>query len=237
MNLTVALALVFALGTHAIKGVALAVPEMGDLDLLNAETWLNWSETGGVPMTYGVPSKCAPVLIVSNEPNAIAPYGAPMYPVWYAQLVKQVRARCPDAMLVIGNVSADDWRSVGGQKRGYEWLAELLPMVKDSNVIVGAHCYSITAWWCIEQLREIKKLAPRGLWVTEYGITSGDPRELKLFMQWLDRNAEVTFIFTNRQRPCGGQFQGWAIDDKVSLVDTCTGQLTPMGKVFAEFNK
>lgn len=236
MNLLAALTLVFAIGTHAVKGVALAVPEMSDLTLLNAEAWINWSETGGVPMVYGVPSKCAPVLIVSNEPNAIAPYGAPMYPVVYASLVAQVRQKCSLATLIIGNISAEDWRSVGGQKRGHEWLAELLPMVKDNNVIVGAHCYSITAWWCIAQLKEIKTLAPRGLWVTEYGITSGDPRELKLFMQWLDRNADVTFIFTNRQRPCNGTFQGWAIDDKVSLVDTCTGQLTPMGIVFSNWN-
>lgn len=237
MNLLAALALTFALGQNAIKGLAMAVNEPQDLIALRVETYHNWSESGDVPVVYGVPKACKPVMIVGNEPNAIAPYGMPQTPAQYAGLVAAVRQKCPDAMLVIGNVSVEDWRPIGGQKRGYEWLSDLLPLVKDSNIVIGAHCYSITAWWCVTQLREIKTLAPRGLWITEFGITSGDPRESNLFMRWLDRNTDAMFAYTNRQpSSCGDTKQGWELGG-VELINCADGSLTPMGAVFAEWNK
>lgn len=237
MNLTLALTLVFYLSVHAIKGLAFAVNVPQDLIILNAEAWLNWSESGQTPMVYGVPNKCYAVMIVSNEPNAITPYGTNQTPRQYGDLVTRVRQKCPLASLVIGNVSVEDWRHIGGQKRGAEWLAELLPMVHDENYSIGAHCYSSSAAWCIAQLAEIERMTKRDLWVTEYGVTTGDPSQMYKLMRWIDRNAVAGYAYTNRQpSQCGQAKQGWEINNGVNLVN-CDGSPTPSGKVFAEWKK
>jgi len=237
MNITLALTLLFAINAHAIKGLAMSVNMPQDLIALNVETWHNWTADGATPMLYGVTNKCYPVAILSNEPNAITPYGVNMKPAKYAQLIRDVRARCNDMRLVIGNVSVESWAHLGGQARGAEWLAEMLPLVSTNNYAIGAHCYSNSAAWCIAQLSEIKRISNKDLWITEYGITTGDPYQMRLLMQWIDRNAIAGFAYTNRQpSACGDARQGWEITSGVNLVN-CDGSLAPSGKVFAEFGK
>mgnify|MGYP001559778444 CR=1 FL=1 len=238
MNLTLALTLLFSLNAHAIKGLAMAVNVPQDLITLNVETYHNWSADGATPLIYGVPSKCYPVAILSNEPNAIAPYGTNQTPQKYAQLFRDVRARCNDMRLVIGNVSVESWAHLGGQERGAEWLAEMLPLVSTNNYAIGAHCYSSSAVWCIAQLAEIKRMI-RGaeLWVTEYGIATGDPQEMYKFMRWIDRHAIAGYAYTNRQpSQCGATRQGWEITSDVNLIN-CDGSLNPMGQVFSDFGR
>ena len=109
-------------------------------------------------------------------------------------------------------------------------------MVNDSNYAIGAHCYSSSAAWCIEKLGEIKRMTHRELWITEYGITTGDPREMRMIMRWIDKNSVAGFAYTNRQpSACGQERQGWEITSGVNLV-SCDGTLTESGKVFAKFN-
>jgi len=228
------------MGRQGVKGLAMAVNALEDITKLNAEAYLNWSYCDApscVPVAYSAASitRCQPVIIVSNEPNAVVPYGVPMTLTRYAQLIQDVRAKCSDAMLVIGNVSVEDWRSVGGQQRGADWLRELLPMIRDDHYVIGVHCYSITAWWCVNELREIDSLAVN-VWVTEFGITSGDPREMKRLLIWLDKNTDAYFVFTNRQpSSCEKGKQGWELDNYVELVQCKTGDLTPLGIVFQGF--
>lgn len=233
MNILLSLLLMFSIEfTPAIKGLAMAVNVPSDIDILKVEAYHNWSMTGSVPLTYGVPAVCASVMIVGNEPNAVAPYGAPMYPVWYAQLVMQIRMRCPDSLLVLGNVSVEDWRALGGQQEGVGWLKEMLSLLPtDNKFVIGAHCYSSSAAWCIEKLNEIKHLSRYPLWVTEYGVTTGSAVEMMKFMKWLSMNTEAYFAYTNRQPHTG---QGWEITTGVELVDG-DGALTNSGKVFADF--
>ena len=144
MNLTLALILAISIGTHAIKGLAMAFNVPQDLITLNVETYHNWSADGATPLIYGMPSKCHAVAILSNEPNTPAPYGVNMAPQKYAQLFRDVRHRCNDMHLVIGNVSIEDWGI--GLGTGAEWLAELLPLIGyDNNFAVGIHGYSSSA--------------------------------------------------------------------------------------------
>jgi hypothetical protein len=235
MTLAQSLVLTFALGLQAIRGIAYAVDVPQDLITLRAETYHNWTENGATPMLYGVPKQCPRVAILGNEPNAISPYGTNTTPKQYAALFAKVQAKCGNTLLIIGNVSVEDWRRLGGQKRGAEWLIELLPLLGNVRYDIGAHCYSSSAAWCMVQLAEVKRIAGRDLWVTEYGITTGDPHEMRQLMKWLNQNARAGFAYTNRQpSSCGDVKQGWEITSGVNLVN-CDGTLTESGVVFAEW--
>ena len=196
-------------------------------------------------MVYGVPRNCYPLMIVSNEPNAIAPYGDPKTPSQYLALMQSIRYKCPNSTLVVGNVSSENWSKNGGWNgTGYDWLVEFLPLTNDKNIIVSAHCYWNTAAWCINEFSRIRNLAiiklgngNNSFWTTEFGITNGDPIEMKKLLGWLDRKSGAYFVFTNTQpSACNGQKQGWEITQGVNLVN-CDGSLNPMGQVFSDFGR
>ena len=245
MNLLAALALTFALGTHAIKGVALAVPNLRDLDTLGVSWYYNWGQCGDDPrcvnMAYSMqlPISCPKYLLVGNEPNARPPYGSPVSPKEAASRVIAIERKCPETIQVAGNVSTDDW----GNGSGYTWIASFLKEYhaqsgKPYSQAIGVHCYTLhDSRYCISNLQQLRGLYNGEMWLTEFGVFSGDVNEFKSLLSFVSHTFNRYSPYTNSQRPCGGSFQGWAIDDRVKLVDECMGQLTPIGKVFAEWNR
>ncbi len=227
------------------RGIAMAVYNMNDLALLKADWFYVWGwcdEPRCIPMVRSMelPPSCPAYLLVGNEPNAIEPYGAPMTPKDAAAKVRAIEKQCPNTKLVVGNVSADDWSTVGGWGSGYNWmrtfLREYRALAKRAySGIVGVHCYTQhAASYCLTQLRAMRGLYRGEMWVTEFGVLSGDAKQFKIVMDYAMKNYSRVAAYTNRQpSSCGGERQGWELSSGANLVN-CDGTLTPAGAVFAE---
>jgi hypothetical protein len=114
-------------GPNPRRGLAMAVPRLVDVDHLGVGWYYTWqwcTTPGCLPMVYQMelPNACAPIILVGNEPNAIRPSGWPVSPTLAAELVRTIEVQCPGSQLVVGNVAADDWSSVGGWGSGRDWL-------------------------------------------------------------------------------------------------------------------
>jgi hypothetical protein len=243
MTLTVALILAFE-SFLPVKGLAMAVPVMSDLDLLRVEWYYNWVECDDprcVSMVYSMqlPRICQKWLLVGNEPNAITPYGHPLTPREAAKRTIAIEKKCPQTKLVAANVSVDNWSAVGGYNGyGYQWLAEFLREYeiqsgKEYSQIIGVHCYTQhDARYCQWQLEIIREVYAGEMWVTEAGIVSGDAWQMrKLLADLSDGRWGRYAIYTNRQPHTG---QGWELFNGVELVNG-DGTLTPMGAMVARW--
>jgi len=222
------------------RGLAMAFPELGDVARLGVGWYYTWqwcSAPGCVPMVYQMeaPLVCAPLILVGNEPNAIQPYGWPVTPTLAAERVRTIEMQCPSAQLVVGNVSADDWRSAGGWGSGHDWLAAFLAAYeqyarRDFHQTLGVHCYSqANAGYCLAQLAELRALYPGPMWVTEFGILSGSPVEFLRLLKFVAAHFERFAAYTNRQPHTG---QGWELSTGVEMV-SANGSLTPVGEIYA----
>ncbi len=229
----------------AMKGVAMAVYNLADLDLLRADWFYTWSfcdEPRCIPMSrdFSLPPSCPDYLLVGNEPNAVEPYGAPMTPKDAVLKVIAIQSQCPNTRLVVGNVSADDWSTAGGWGSGYNWVRSFLREYRQVakrvySGIIGIHCYTQhAASYCLTQLRAMRGLYRGEMWVTEFGVLSGDAKQFKVVMDYAMKNYSRVAAYTNRQpSSCGGEHQGWELSSGADLVN-CDGTLTPAGVVFAE---
>ena len=223
------------------KGLAMATHYPEDLETLGVAWYYTWGwchAAGCVPMVHGMelPPACPPLLLVGNEPNAIRPFGSPTTPAEAVVKVRAIERLCPSTRLVVGNVSADDWQPAGGWGSGYDWLAEFLPAYKAVAGVnfadtVGVHCYArYRASYCVEQLDRLRGLYGGPMWLTEFGMLSGDPRQFAVLLDYAATYFERFAAYTNRQPHTG---QGWELTVGVELV-RADGELTPAGQLYAE---
>lgn len=213
------------------KGLAMATNHPEDLAALGVKWFYNWSDCSApcMPMVRAMqlPRNCAEIIIVGNEPNAVEPYGAPIAPVEAAAKVKAIEAQCPQSRLVVGNVSADNW----GNGSGQSWLSAFLKACPDFHQALGVHCYTQNAAsYCTSQLAAMRKLYAGEMWVTEFGVLSGDTDQFKTLLDYIASNFTRYAAYTNRQPHTG---QGWELATGVELVNG-DGSLSPIGKVYAE---
>ena len=222
------------------RGLAMAVVRPEDVDELGAAWYYTWqwcAAPGCVPMVYQMqaPPICAPIILVGNEPNAIQPSGWPVSPTLAAERVRAIEGQCPGARLVVGNVAADDWSSVGGWGSGRDWLAAFLQAYahyarRNFHQTLGVHCYSqADAAYCLGRLAELRALYSGPMWVTEFGILSGSPDEFLRLLKYVAGHFERFAAYTNRQPHTG---QGWELSTGVEMVNG-SGRLTPVGDVYA----
>ena len=168
------------------KGLAMAVSrhseDLGTLGVSWLYVWGWCSSPDCVPMVRAMqdPPTCPATLLVGNEPNAREPNGAPVTPADAATRVVAIETQCPNTTLVVGNVAADDWSPVGGWGSGYNWLSGFLSAYRTRtgrafSQTLGVHCYSQhLASYCTNALAQMQSLYSGPMWVTEFGILSGD---------------------------------------------------------------
>ena len=231
MNLLLFIVLTFSMSDPALRGLAMATQNLKDVALLQVDFYYTWGWCDApkcIPMMRAMqlPPTCPPMLLVGNEPNAIEPYGAPVTPREAQMKVGAIQLKCPNTYLIVGNVSADDWVSVGGKGgSGLEWIKRY--KVGLPRHAIGAHCYSNYAAWCISRLREIKLAWGGEMWVTEFAILSGNVREFRILTNWLDRNTVGYAAYTNRQVKGAGYTLPYDLD----LINA-DGILSALGKEY-----
>lgn len=213
------------------KGLAMPNHHTEDLATLGIKWYYNWQECS-LPCTTMVramqlPRNCEPIILVGNEPNAVEPYGAPVTPADAVVKVKAIEAQCPNSKLVVGNVSVDNW----GSGTGRTWLLTFLQAYPDFKQALGVHCYTQhSGQWCIDQLKSVRSIYAGEMWVTEFGILSGDATQFKLLLDYVAANFTRYAAYTNRQPHTG---QGWEIATGVELVNN-DGSLSPIGIVYSK---
>lgn len=226
--------------THGMKGLAMAVRNTDDLKKLNVSWWYTWGwcdEPGCVPMSYNMqkPPSCPHTLLVGNEPNAAATNGGPVTPTDAASRVIAIENTCPNTLLVVGNVAYDDWSRAGGWGDGYNWLAQFLHTYRalrgrEYAQAIGVHCYSQhLASYCLEGLSKLRQLYHGEMWVTEFGIFSGDAEQFSILQNHVAANFTRYAAYTNRQPHT---HQSWEVSTGVELVNG-DGTLTTIGVVYA----
>jgi len=180
-----------------------------------------------------------PTLLVGNEPNAIEPYGHPTTPKEAANAIMAIERDNPQTRLIVGGVSADDWRSLGGWGSGISWLRGFLweyYKISGHRYSQGLACHVYTqhsADWAINKLQEYRRLYSGEMWLTEWGVMSGDPIQFKRILNYAMKVFARVSPYTNRQPgSCGGGSEDWEIGKGVELVN-CNGSLTPIGQVYA----
>jgi hypothetical protein len=184
-----------------------------------------------------LPPACPPVLLVGNEPNAVPPFGGPVTPDAAAERVLTIEAACPQTRLVAGNVSADDWSPAGGWGSGAAWLRAFLDSYarlagRAFDETLGVHCYTrAAAEYCLEQLAELRALYAGPMWLTEFGVLSGDPAAFGALLAFADQHFERYAAYTNRQPRTG---EGWELASGVELM-YADDRLTPAGQVYADW--
>lgn len=198
-----------------------------------AYTW-GWNTASGfVPMVRSMqlPPECQPIILVGNEPNAKEPNGAPVTPQQAVINVKAIQAQCPQSKLVLGNVAADDWSTVGGWGSGYNWLRAFLRAYPTYNGALGVHCYTYSAaQWCINQLYNMRSLYRGEMWMTEGSCLNCSTAEFGKLLNYAARTFSRYAFYTNRQ-PASAYAQGWALQG-ADLVGQ-DGVLTPNGIIYA----
>ena len=224
------------------RGLAMAVPRLADTAALGVAWYYTWqwcTDPGCVPMVYRMepPDTCAPIILVGNEPNAIQPSGWPVSPTLAAERVRAMEIQCPRSQLVVGNVAADDWSSVGGWGSGRNWLSAFLKAYaqyarRNFHQTLGVHCYSqANAAYCLDRLAELRAVYAGPMWVTEFGILSGSPDEFGAVLKYVSAHFDRFAAYTNRQPHTG---QGWELSSGVEMVNG-NGSLTPVGDVYAQW--
>jgi len=222
------------------RGLAMAVLRLDDVANLGVAWYYTWqwcTDPGCVPMVYRMenPPECAQTILVGNEPNAIAPYGWPVTPTLAAERVRAIELLCPGSRLVVGNVAADDWSSVGGTGSGRDWLTAFLAAYqayarRNFHQTLGVHCYSqALAQYCLDRLAELRALYNGPMWVTEFGVLSGSAQQFDLVLQYVSAHFDRFAAYTNRQPHTG---QGWELSSGVEMVQG-NGSLTPVGDAYA----
>lgn len=226
-----------AVGT--LKGLAMVdTGHMEDLAKLNASFYYVWGwcdAANCIPMvrSWQLPPSCPAMLLVGNEPNAIEPYGAPMSPKNAAAATLAIERQCPQTKLIAGNVSADDWSSVGGWGSGKNWLQQFALEYRRLTGhafggAAGVHCYTTSSTaWCVNRLNSIRGVWPGAWALTEFNVLNGDAAQMTAWMKYI-RGAGFTHVslYTNRQFGQGYDLPG-------ASVVNADGTLTPIGAVYA----
>jgi LysM repeat protein len=224
------------------KGLAMAVSERADRARLGVGWYYTWgwcTMPGCVPMMYAMerPPACPAWLLVGNEPNAVPPFGGPVSPDAAVDRVLGIEAACPQTRLVVGNVSADDWSPAGGWGSGRDWLRAFLEGYahqagRPFGQALGVHCYTrAAAGYCLDKLGELRALYTGPMWLTEFGVLTGDPEAFGQVLAYADANFDRFAAYTNRQPHTG---QGWEVASGVELV-YADGRLTPVGQAYADW--
>ncbi len=227
--------------TASPKGLAMATRYPEDLTALGVSWYYVWGWCDApscVPMVRSMelPPTCPATLLVGNEPNAVEPFGAPMTPAAAAARVRDIENACPNTLLVVGNVSYDDWSAGGGWGGGANWVRQFQQEYraqagKPFSQAIGVHCYSQhTASYCTQGLAKLRGLYAGKMWVTEFGILDGDETQFSRLLNYVASTFDRYAAYTNRQPHTG---KGWEIATGVELVNG-DGTLTPAGQVYAQ---
>jgi hypothetical protein len=166
----------------------------------------------------------------------VPPFGTPLTPEEGAARMRAIERQCPRSLLVVGNVAADDWSPAGGWGAGYDWLVQFLDAYRrvarrEFRAVLGVHCYSrFAASYCLGQLARLRSVYSGPMWVTEFGVLSGDARQFRLLLDYVSANFDRYAAYTNRQPHTG---EGWELTAGVELVRP-DGRLSPPGEVYAE---
>lgn len=196
----------------AQKGLAMAdTSHPEDRAALGVSWWYTWGENCNsavdcINMVRAMqpPAACYDYLLVGNEPNAIEPYGAPVTPYQAARKVRAIELQCPGTLLIVGNVSADDWSSIGGWGSGYNWLRRFRYEYRryagrQYSGALGVHCYQTLPGWCVNELVRMRSLYSGEMWVTEYNDLSGDIANFTALTDYAFENFARVALYTNRQ--------------------------------------
>ena len=201
---------------HPGKGLAMATNAPGDLDLLDVKWWYVWgwgdsTDARYVPMTrdWLCPLKPSPeYLLVGNEPNACEPYGYTMAPNHAVQWLRALEVAYPDTIMVVGNVSADNW-GMGGD--GVWWLTRFLQYYESTNGrpfshVLGCHEYAYNANLAIEQFNRYRAIYSGRMWLTECNLVqdfSIDTSQFREMFQAAGETFDRFACYTNRQDGSG----------------------------------
>ena len=224
------------------KGLAMATNYPQDLIALRVGWYYTWGwnrETlNGVPAIpmcrqFENPrERNVPVLLFGNEPNAIEPWGHPATPKEAALATMTVQRDNPFSRLVVGGVAADDWRVAGGWGSGINWLRSFLTEYRKLagrpfSHALACHVYTQdNTAWAIARLREYRALWAGEMWLTEWGVLSGNPVSFRAILDYAWPRFTRISPYTNRQPHTG---EGWEISRGVELVGQ-DGQLTATGR-------
>ncbi len=120
---------------------------------------------------------------VWNEPN-ILPFGS-IPPERYGQMLKiacdAIRSVNPGATIVSAGISPQKGRD--GWPGWEEYYRRYLGLVADKNFKVGMHPYprnvaqstaNEIAQSTLQQIKYVKSITPRRIWITEVGVSTGD---------------------------------------------------------------
>lgn len=220
-----------------LKGLAMAdASHPVDLQTLGVTWQYTWgwnTNPGFVPMVRAMqsPPECQPIILVGNEPNAKEPNGYPLTPEQAVINVKAIQTQCPQSKLVVGNVSADDWSSVGGWGSGYNWLRSFLQAYPAYNGALGVHCYTNGgANYCINLLSQMRNLYKGEMWLTEGNCLNCSTSEFIKLLSYASKTFTRYAFYTNRQ-PTSAYTQGWALQGADMIGQD--GMLTPNGAIYA----
>lgn len=209
------------------KGLALADPyHSGDLDLLRAEWWYDWTATGQTPMLWsGKPSTSLPqnyrgYVLVLNEPNV--EIQSNVTPAEAVRRMAILRAYYPNAKLLCCGVSvwAGSWMTefwrLGGRPDGW-------------HVHAYIEAY-ITPQYIARELNAWHAMTGGEYWVSEYGSPEGSLEDFATVTEWFEGQSWIVRVaaYTNRQ-PIGVP---WAIGPGVEMVND-NGDLSPIGAYYS----
>lgn len=233
------------------KGLAMATYRPADLDALRIDAdrdgfwyvwgWRNETDPRYIPMVRDwlpVADKTPPrYLLLGNEPNAEEPYGSTFHPDGAAWWCKAFELQYPGTVMVVGNVSADDW--FGGGCDGVWWLTQFLRTYQELwdrpfSGVLGCHLYIDDnldyAKYEMQRYATLLDDWDGELWLTEFAMAV-DPAQPKLFKKALlmarDYFTRIA-VYTNEQD--GGPS---SLPFDVDLVPG--GVLSEIGEVYARF--
>lgn len=203
-----------------------------DVDLVGASWWYNWWHSPNIPDSRFVPMswagedpQLAPdyvgYLLVLNEPENTQQ--ANLTPAEGAARVLLLASLYPYAKLIVGGT---------GIINGPEWMAQLL-IAMGTYRPAGFHIHAyiegaITSAMIGQYISNMRQLLPGELWLTEFGDTLGNGRELMSLVAASE--ADRFSWFANRMDIGADYMPSYWFND-FSLVDS-GGQLTQFGEYY-----
>jgi hypothetical protein len=227
------------------KGLAMAYPQYTeDITTLGTKWYYVWgacpnnSVPGCIPMSRNGDDPNLPLdyndfVILFNEPNNPEPYGHPISPKDAVQIYMNLYGKYPQAKWVVGNVNIYIRR----------WMEDFWNICKTTpNCImpkyIGWHIYISTETEAkhlhlfLDGIYQLNYPDTKW-WITEFADITGNISNDRIMLDefkkrdWIERWA----YFTNRSN---GDEPWYPVGWDVQLIDWNTGELTEIGKWYAE---
>jgi hypothetical protein len=198
-------------------------------DILGVRWFYDYSECLGPCISmlrdWRNPARCAPIMLLGNEPASIEPYGFPITPAAAALRSKELRTLCPGSWLVAGNVALPQFAGIPG----LQWLQEYIAAGGVADQI-GVHSYVNQYDWTVSNalatLDSVKAAFPgRVFCVTEFNNIDGGADEFDVLYAGIRSRVGCYAAFTDHDDTL-------EYGHDLNLVDNL-GQLTPKGQKYA----